>query len=60
MHRSLEVLRKRAWMAKVIEEPIIGLYSPRDLRQGLPPPHPPEELSFVLIEARGIIEVLAI
>ena len=46
-------------MAEALEEPIIDLYSPGDLRQGLPLPHLPEELSFVLIEGWWIIEVLA-
>ena len=44
-------------MAKALEKPVIDLYSPGDPRQGLPPPHHPEELSFVLIEAWWIIGV---
>ena len=60
MYRSLEVLRKGAWMAKTLEESVIDFYSLRDLRQGLPLPHLPEQPPFVLIKARGIMEVLAI
>ena len=60
MYRSLEVLRKGAWMAKVLEEPVIDLYSLGDFRKGLPPPHFPKEPSLVLVKARGIMEVPAI